>query len=108
MGFWPIAQTPKNSGNINIAGDDLNLLELESLRQHIALLSQQGHIFDATIADNLRLAKHDATLEELRHVCQQVNLLEFIEDLTQGFEMTRTFNPSSAGCPLRPTLPLTP
>ena len=85
MGFWPITQSPKNSGNISIAGDDLNLLEQESLRQHIALMSQQGHIFDASIADNLRLAKDNATLEELRHVCQQVNLLEFIEGLTQGF-----------------------
>ena len=32
---------------------DLSLIKRESLREHIALMSQQGHIFDASIADNL-------------------------------------------------------
>jgi ATP-binding cassette subfamily C protein CydC len=47
-------------------------------------MSQQGHIFDASIADNLRLAKPDATEEEMRQVCQSVNLSDFIDDLPKG------------------------
>jgi ATP-binding cassette subfamily C protein CydC len=103
MGFWPtglaltsreatgeikpVAQPLTNAlhnGRITIADVDLSLLKAESLRDHIALMSQQGHLFDASIADNLRLAKHNATLEEMHHVCQLVNLSEFIDSLSEG------------------------
>ena len=87
MGFWPTGKALSSSkGVITIAGCDLSLIERESLRQHIALMSQQGYIFDASIADNLRLAKHDATQEEMRKVCQLVNLTDFIDSLPNGFD----------------------
>jgi ATP-binding cassette subfamily C protein CydC len=91
MGFWPtgkaLSSTNEHSkGVVTIAGCDLSLIERESLRQHIALMSQQGHIFDASIADNLRLAKHDATDEEMRKVCQLVNLTDFIDSLPNGLD----------------------
>ncbi len=94
MGFWPTGDSLKsnnngllstnNLGTISVAGEPLNELKQESLRHHIALMSQKGHIFDASIADNLRLAKHDATDEEMRNVCKQVNLIEFIDNLPNG------------------------
>lgn len=92
MGFWPTGDTVSSSassdskakGKISIAGDNLTQLKQESLRQYIALMSQQGHIFDASIADNLRLAKHDVTDEEMRNACQQVNLIDFIDSLPNG------------------------
>jgi len=100
MGFWPTGEelpvtneipdalddSKKTTGKITIAGCDLNLIARDSLRQHIALMSQQGHIFEASIADNLRLAKHDATAEELYNVCELVNLTNFIERLPNGFD----------------------
>jgi ATP-binding cassette subfamily C protein CydC len=103
MGFWPTGDalsstecsstadisnttTKSNKGSISIAQCDLNLIARESLRQHIALMSQQGHIFEASISDNLRLAKHDATQEEMRQVCQIVNLIDFIDGLPKGFD----------------------
>ncbi len=97
MGFWPTgaALVSKNSalndsakvnkGRITVAGSDLSLIDHESLRQHIALMSQQGHLFDASIADNLRLAKADVTLDEMREVCELVNLTDFINSLSDGF-----------------------
>lgn len=95
MGFWPTGKlvksgfkdklTVNNRGSIFIAGDDLSQLNQESLRQNIALMNQKGHIFDASISDNLRLAKLSATDEEMRDVCQKVNLLEFIDSLPDGF-----------------------
>jgi len=99
MGFWPTGaalsptassgqmtarNSSKNSGRITLADTDLSHIKREALRQHIALMSQQGHIFDASIADNLRLAKPDATEEEMRQVCQLVNLNDFIDDLPKG------------------------
>lgn len=84
MGFWPTGDGV-NTGKISIAGDDLSQLNQVSLRENIALMSQQGHIFDASIADNLRLAKSDVTNEEMRNACAQVNLLTFIDSLPNGF-----------------------
>lgn len=87
MGFWPTGLAlPSSKGKITLADTDLSLIESTSLRQEIALMSQQGHIFDASIADNLRLAKHDATLEEMRKACQSVNLLDFIDELPDGLK----------------------
>ncbi|AZQ85081.1 thiol reductant ABC exporter subunit CydC [Colwellia sp. Arc7-635] len=100
MGFWPTGvslsssenlassvlenSSSKNNGRITLGGSDLSKIKRDSLRQYIALMSQQGHIFDASIADNLRLAKPDATEEEMRQVCQSVNLSDFIDDLPKG------------------------
>ena len=100
MGFWPIgnvklatigtsinvADSKNPTGKITIAECDLNLVTRESLRQHIALMSQQGHIFEASIADNLRLAKQSATTVEMHKVCQLVNLTDFIESLPNGLD----------------------
>ncbi|WP_158966254.1 thiol reductant ABC exporter subunit CydC [Paraglaciecola sp. L3A3] len=90
MGFWPIGngnkQEATSKGTLTIGGEELNQIDQELLRQHIALMSQQGHLFSASIADNLRLAKHDATEGEMRHVCQQVNLLDFIDSLPKSFD----------------------
>jgi ATP-binding cassette subfamily C protein CydC len=101
MGFWPTGlalssgsatgeskqtSNSRHNGRITIADVDLSLIERDSLREHIALMSQQGHLFDASIADNLRLAKHGATIEEMRDVCQRVNLIEFIDSLSAGFD----------------------
>jgi len=86
MGFWPIAATPDNRSGLSIAGTDINLLESESLRNHIALMSQQGHLFEATIADNLRLANASADLQQMRDVCEAVGLLAFIDTLEKRFD----------------------
>lgn len=75
-----------SNGRITINDIDLSLLNQEFLREHIALMSQQGYLFDASISDNLRLAKHDVTEEEMRHVCQLVNLTSFIDSLPAGFD----------------------
>ena len=68
------------------ADTDLSLLKQEPLRQHIALMSQQGYLFDASIADNLRLAKNDVTREEMIEVCESVNLITFINSLSEGLD----------------------
>ena len=79
MGFWPT--TP---ASLTIAGVDINQLCPQSLRQHISLLSQHGHLFHATIADNLRLANPDASEQQMREVCAQTGLLSFIDELPAG------------------------
>lgn len=81
MGFWP---TPADGVTIN--GIDLNQLSATSLRKHIALMSQQGHLFHATLADNLRLANPQATQEQMLKACKSAGLLDFINDLELGLD----------------------
>ncbi|MCE0556821.1 thiol reductant ABC exporter subunit CydC [Motilimonas sp. E26] len=81
MGFWPT-----KTGQLTIADQDINGFSKTTLRQHIALMSQAGHIFNATIADNLRLASPDATVDDMVQVCQQVGLGDFIASLEQGID----------------------
>lgn len=94
MGFWPIPQSnqalePAVSGEfkpgITINNVDLNDLNTESLREHIALMSQNSHLFHATIGDNLRLANPNATALEMREVCEAAGLIDFIDELENGF-----------------------
>ncbi|MFT7683071.1 MAG: ATP-binding cassette subfamily C protein CydC [Moritella dasanensis] len=95
MGFWPILQPELDQGSvverksksgITINNIDLNDLNTESLREHIALMSQNSHLFHATIGDNLRLAKPSATELEMREVCKAAGLLDFIDELENGFK----------------------
>ncbi|NRA61195.1 MAG: thiol reductant ABC exporter subunit CydC [Psychrobium sp.] len=81
MGFWPIAKDQLCINNI-----DLNNLSATSLRQHIALMSQQGHLFHATINDNLRLANDHATPQEIKTACDKAGILSVIESLENGFD----------------------
>ncbi|MGC3837008.1 amino acid ABC transporter ATP-binding/permease protein [Moritella viscosa] len=94
MGFWPIPpsnNTPssdmvgKLQPGITIDDIDLNELNTESLREHVALMSQNSHLFHATIGDNLRLANPKVTESQMRDVCQIVGLIDFIDELENGF-----------------------
>jgi len=92
MGFWPIPQSNNNSitvsellPGITIDDVDLNELNSESLREHVAMMSQNSHLFHATIGDNLRLANSKVTESQMRDVCQIVGLIDFIDELENGF-----------------------
>ncbi|QUM76607.1 thiol reductant ABC exporter subunit CydC [Moritella sp. 24] len=84
MGFWPISNVSSVPA-ITINNLDLNALNTESLREHITLMSQNSHLFHATIGDNLRLANPDVTEEQMREVCTTVGLISFIDELENGF-----------------------
>jgi ATP-binding cassette subfamily C protein CydC len=81
MGFWPTC-----AQQLCIDDVDINELSRSSLRNHIALMSQTGHMFSATIADNLRLANPAASTEQMRQVCDQVGLSNFIDSLEHGLD----------------------
>lgn len=56
-----------------------------ALRQHIAVVPQQTHLFNATLRDNLLLAKRDATEAELEAVCRAALLHDFIAQQPEGY-----------------------
>jgi len=73
-----------DSGEV-IVGNDPNISG-DVLRSAIAYVSQQNSIFYGTIADNIRMGKADATLEELEEAAKAAGAYEFIAAYPDGFE----------------------
>ena len=84
------------SGEILI--NDYNLADLDKQwwQSQIGWVAQEPYIFSATIRENITLGR-DFNLKEIEHICQLVNLDEFIKSLPQGYdtEMTSAMNLSS-------------
>ena len=74
------------SGFIRIDGMDVRGLKLTALRHNIGVVFQEALLFDRSIADNLRVGKPDATLEEMKIAAGRAQALEFIERSEHGFD----------------------
>ena len=74
------------SGSITVDGHDLRDLKLTSLRDSIGVVMQDSHLFHDTIATNLRYAKSDATIDEMKEACQAAQIWDLITSLPNGLE----------------------
>ena len=74
------------SGAIKIDGHDIRDLTMESLRDSIGVVMQDAHLFHETIAENLRYAKNDATVEEMQSACEAAQIWELIDSLPNGLD----------------------
>jgi ABC-type multidrug transport system fused ATPase/permease subunit len=77
---------PPRTGRVEVGDVRLVDLELETLRQEVALVTQEQHVFVGTIADNLRLARVGASDEELRSALEAVDAAPWLEALPLGLE----------------------
>jgi ATP-binding cassette subfamily B protein len=75
-----------DSGEIRLDGGRLRAVKLEDLRRHVALVDQEPCILHASIAENIRYARPDATDGELKAAARQAALEIFIESLPQGYD----------------------
>lgn len=73
------------AGRIRLGGYDLAEYRGEDLREWVAVVPQQVQLFNASIADNLRLAAPGAAQEDLERVCAVAQLSEFIALLPEGY-----------------------
>lgn len=73
-------------GRILLDGRDLREYTLDSLRNAVAVVSQDTFLFNRTVRYNLAYGLEDVTDEDLRWAAEQANALEFIEALEDGFE----------------------
>nr|MDJ0840712.1 ATP-binding cassette domain-containing protein [Acidobacteriota bacterium] len=73
-------------GSIRIDGVDIRDLSPADLRSRISLVSQDTYLFYGTVADNLRLARPDASQEALAAAAAAANAHDFISALPQGYE----------------------
>lgn len=75
-----------NSGAIMIDGEDIRNLDIDSLRDHIAVVFQDNFLFTGTIRDNIMLGNENASEEEVRKAVKSACLEEFISTLDKGLD----------------------
>ena len=75
---------PPTGGTATVGGVPLVDLPLEELRGHVALVTQEHHVFVGTVADNLRLAKVEADDTEIERALRAVDAWEWVQGLPEG------------------------
>ncbi|SHN83472.1 ABC transporter ATP-binding protein [Desulfitobacterium chlororespirans] len=78
--FWDV-----DGGRITMNGHDIRTLRLEALREIITVVPQEVYLFNASVMDNLLLAKHDAAPEEVKEALKKSLAEGFIQKLPQGW-----------------------
>ncbi len=73
-------------GRVLLGGRDIRTIPLHVLRRHIAVVAQDMYLFYGTIADNLRMARPEATAGELEQAARAANIHEFIAGLPEGYD----------------------
>ena len=75
-----------DSGSITIDGVDISLLDRESIRGNITIISQSPYIFHLSIRDNLRLVQPDMTEDEMIDACKLACIHDFIMSLPDRYD----------------------
>ncbi|MFI5210252.1 MAG: ABC transporter ATP-binding protein [Gemmatimonadales bacterium] len=73
-------------GFIRVDGRDLSTLRMREFRSHLGIVLQDNFLFDGTIADNIRFARPDATMDDVRAASKLANCDEFIEAFKDGYQ----------------------
>lgn len=77
---------PPTDGTVTVGGVPLIDLPLEELRGHVALVTQEHHVFVGSVADNLRLAQVDADATALERALRAVDAWEWVQALPEGLD----------------------
>lgn len=81
MRFWDI-----DAGKLAIAGRGIEKINTDDLRRMQGYMTQETHLFCDSIAENIRIAKLDATREEIEEACKKASIHDFILSLPQGYD----------------------
>jgi ATP-binding cassette subfamily B protein len=74
-----------DTGTITLDGHDLRDVALDDLRRHVALVDQEPYVFHTTVADNIRYARPDATMDDVRDAARAAGLDDLLSRLPEGF-----------------------
>ena len=81
MRFWDT-----DKGRISISGSDIKNINTSNLRDMEGFMTQDTHLFHDSIKNNIRIAKLDATDEEIVNACKKASIHDFIQSLPQGYD----------------------
>jgi ATP-binding cassette subfamily B protein len=73
-------------GRVTLDGHDLREVTLQSLRRQVTLMLQEPILFRSTVADNIRFARPDASLEDVRTAARRAEAEPFILELPEGYD----------------------
>ncbi|MFH0941243.1 MAG: ABC transporter ATP-binding protein [Candidatus Omnitrophota bacterium] len=73
-------------GVVLVDGRDIRTFNIRSLRQHIAMVTQETILFNDTVKDNIAYGKRDASFEEIVEAAKKANAHEFILNLPKGYD----------------------
>ena len=79
--FWDI-----QSGKITLGGQDISRIDPETLLTNYSVVFQEVVLFNASIMDNIRIGKRDATDEEVQRVARLAQCDEFVTKMPQGYQ----------------------
>ena len=71
-------------GSVELDGLEISQLDGDEIRRVVGLVSQDTHVFDSTLEENLRLARREATVDELREALAEARLLDWVDELPLG------------------------
>ena len=83
MRFWDA-----DKGVVEVSGHDIRRVNTTSLREHEGFMTQETHLFEGTLRENLMLAKPDATEEELARAVASASLSGLVGRLPHGLDTT--------------------
>ena len=81
MRFWEVQK-----GRVSLSGKAVGDINTANLRDMESFVTQQTHLFHDSIRSNLRIAKLDATDEEIMAACKKASVHDFIMTLPQGYD----------------------
>lgn len=81
MRFWKVEQ-----GTVSLSGTSVEEINTKNLREMESFVTQETHLFHDSIRNNLKIAKLDATQEELETACKKASVHDFILSLPQGYD----------------------
>lgn len=80
-GFWNVS-----NGEILIGKTNLNELPLKQNMELVSYVSQENFLFNKTILENLKMAKEDASMDEIKEACEKASCYNFIKGLPNRYE----------------------
>ena len=81
MRFWQVRQ-----GEVKLSGKNVDEISTTNLRDMESFVTQETHLFHDSIRNNLRIAKLDATDEEIIAACKKASVHDFIMSLPKGYD----------------------
>ncbi|MDR5586379.1 MULTISPECIES: ABC transporter ATP-binding protein [Clostridium] len=79
--FWDVEKGSIKIGRVNIKN-----MTCDSILKHITIVFQNVYLFNDTIANNIRLGKYNASMQEIEEAAKKARCYEFIKNLPDGFD----------------------
>ncbi|WP_019943611.1 peptidase domain-containing ABC transporter [Dyadobacter beijingensis] len=76
---------PIEQGNIQLGGFDIKYLTNDSLRQMVSAVPQDVHLFAGNVISNIAVGEFEPDMKKIVSICQELDIMKFIENLPNGF-----------------------